>query len=32
MTKSWYWGDKESVQKTRIYAGNLKNLVIYRPE
>ena len=32
MTKSWYWGEKDNVQKTRIYAGNLKNLVIYRPE
>ena len=32
MKKSWYWGDKEKVQKTRIYAGDLKNLVIYRPE
>ena len=32
MKKSWYWGDREKVQKTRIYAGNLKNLVIYRPE
>lgn len=32
MKKSWYWGEKDKAQKTRIYAGNLKNLVIYRPE
>lgn len=32
MKKSWYWGDKEQVQKTRIYAGSLKNLVIYQPK
>lgn len=30
MKKSWYWGDKKKVQKTRFYAGNLKNLVIYQ--
>lgn len=32
MGKSWYWGETSSVQKTRFYAGKLKNLVIYRPE
>ena len=32
MKKSWYWGDKSKVQKTRFYAGNLKNLVIYQPK
>ena len=32
MTKSWYWGETDKVQKTRIYAGNLMNLVVYRPE
>ena len=32
MKKSWYWGDTSKVQKTRIYTGELKNLVIYRPE
>ena len=32
MKKSWYWGDTSKVQKTRLYAGNLKKLVIYRPE
>ena len=32
MTKSWYWGDKDKVQKTRFYAGNLKKLIIYRPD
>lgn len=32
MKKSWYWGDTSKVQKTRFYAGDLKNLVIYRPE
>lgn len=32
MTKSWFWGETSKVQKTRIYAGNLKDLVIYRPE
>lgn len=32
MQKSWYWGDREKVQKTRFFAGSLKNLVIYRPE
>lgn len=32
MKKSWYWGDKTQVQKTRFYAGNLKNLVIYQPK
>ncbi|MBQ9040791.1 MAG: Ig-like domain-containing protein [Clostridia bacterium] len=32
MKKSWYWGETSKVQKTRFYAGNLKNLVIYRPE
>lgn len=32
MTKSWYWGDRETVQKTRIFEGNLKNLIIYQPE
>lgn len=32
MKKSWYWGDKQKVQKTRFYAGNLKNLVIYKPK
>jgi hypothetical protein len=32
MKKSWYWGDKSKVQKTRFYAGKLKNLVIYQPK
>ena len=32
MRKSWYWGETDRVQKTRLYAGDLKNLVIYRPE
>ena len=32
MKKSWYWGETSRVQKTRFYAGKLKNLVIYRPE
>ena len=32
MKKSWYWGDKSQVQKTRFYAGNLKDLVIYQPK
>ena len=32
MKKSWYWGETSKVQKTRFYAGKLKNLVIYRPE
>ena len=32
MGKSWYWGETSKVQKTRFYAGDLKNLVIYRPE
>ena len=32
MTKSWFWGETSKVQKTRFYAGNLKDLVIYRPE
>ena len=31
MKKSWYWGEKKKTQKTRFYAGNLKNLVIYQP-
>ena len=30
MKKSWYWGDKTRVQVTRFYAGNLRNLVIYK--
>ena len=32
MGKSWYWGETSRVQKTRFYAGKLKDLVIYRPE
>ncbi len=32
MNKSWYWGETSKVQKTRFYAGNLKNLIIYRPK
>ena len=32
MSKSWYWGEKSAVQKSRIYAGNLKNLVVYQPK
>jgi len=32
MKKSWYWGETDKVQKTRFYTGNLKDLVIYRPE
>lgn len=32
MKKSWYWGDKTKVQKTRFYAGSLKDLVIYQPK
>ena len=31
MKKSWYWGDKTRVQKPRFYAGNLTDLVIYKP-
>ncbi|MBR1820126.1 MAG: Ig-like domain-containing protein [Clostridia bacterium] len=30
MKKSWYWGDKSRVQVPRFYAGNLKDLVIYK--
>ena len=31
MKKNWYWGDKTRVQKPRFYAGNLTDLVIYKP-
>ena len=32
MKKSWYWGDKTKVQKTRFYAGDLKNMPLYQPK
>ena len=32
MKKSWYWGDRTQVQKTRFYAGNLKTVVVYKPD
>ena len=30
MKKSWYWGDRSKVQKTRLYAGSLRDLPLYQ--